>query len=217
MGNEIIPVGEIGGDLATFDSLTSNVNRFLQRLQLFGSKSDACTEQRIGIGHWGLVNDDVITDLGEETEVAVLAFRAKALDTNADVIVNEHDPHSETFAAIRERSYVKDSGCMYGPEFLMYVPSQDVFATYFASSKTARREAKKFQPLMGKAATLKVKLIDPPASKYKWHGPVVLPCSSPLSVPDIKIMQAEIEKFMNPPKQDVEVASDEGTEGSRER
>lgn len=207
--NELVPEELVGGDLADFDIVTANKTAYLQRLQLFGSKSDACAEQKIGIGHWGLVNDDAITDLGVAVDVVLLGFRAKALDTSSDTVVNNHDAQSEVFASIRERSGERDSGCMYGPEFLVYVPSEEVFATYFASSKTSRREAKKARSLMGSAMTLKCRLIE--TTKYKWHGPVVLPCSAALDLPDPKIIKDQIEKFNNPPTSDIEVVDDDNT------
>jgi hypothetical protein len=216
MGNELVPQNLVEGELLNqdFDDITSSGIVYLQRLQLFGSKSDACAEGRIGIGHWGLVNDDVITDLGDEADIVLLAYRPKALDTGGEVIITDYDVQSETFNRIREESFVKDSGCMYGPEFLVYVPSQDAFATYFASSKTARREAKKFRPLLGQAATVKSRLIE--KGKYKWHGPVILPCSTPMTMPGMEIIKSQIEKFANPPKDEVEVAPEDG-EGGRER
>ena len=207
MKNQLVPTDVVGGELANFDEVTSNETSYLPRLQLFGSKSAACAEQKIGIGHWGLVNDDVITDLSTTTDIVILAFRAKALDTSGDTVINNHDATSEVYAAIREKSKVQDSGCMYGPEFLVFVPSEKVFATYFASSKTARREAKKLRPLLGCGATLKCRLIE--QGKWKWHGPIVLPCSAPLTVPDVEIIKEQIEKFKNPPVSDIEVADDD--------
>lgn len=208
--NELVPKDITGGELVDFDEVTSSGAAYLQRLQLFGSKSDACAEGRIGIGRWGLVNDDTITDLGEEVDLVVLAFRPKALSIGDGTVITSHDVRSDTYAAIKEKSFVKDSGCMYGPEFLVYVPNADIFATYFASSKTARREAKSaIKPLIGCAAIFKCKLIDPPGSRFKWHGPVVLPCSTPMEIPDMEIIQKEIEKFKNPPESEVEVADDE--------
>lgn len=211
--NALVPADIIGGDLADFDAVTANKTMYLPRLQLFGSKSDACAEQKIGIGHWGLVNDDQITDLGVSTDVVLLGFRPKALDTSGDTVINNHDAQSEVYEAIREKSGERDSGCMYGPEFLVYVPSEEVFATYFASSPTARREAKKFRPFMGCAMTLKCHLIE--NNRYKWHGPLALACSASLDLPDLKIVKDQIEKFKNPPVSDVEVADDD--EDTRER
>ncbi len=207
MSSELIPKELTGGPLAKHDFNDVVAGRgYLQRLQLFGSKSDACAEGRIGIGHWGVVGDDVITDLGEELDLVILSWRPKALQIDGDSIVTEHDPTSDLYKKIRELSGVKDSGCMYGPEFLVWIPSQNVFATSFFSSKTARREAKKIGPLVGKAATFKCRLIE--TVRYKWHGPVVVPCSTPLDIPSIEVIKEEIDKFQDPPKSDVEIVDD---------
>jgi len=211
--NELIPKDITGGELVDFDEVTSSGDAYLTRLQLFGSKSDACAEGKISIGHWGLVNDDVIIDLGEEVDLVILAYRAKALQIDNDGIITNHDVRSETFNAIREQSFVQDSGCMFGPEFLVYIPSNETFATYFASSKTSRREAKgTIKLLIGSAATFKCKLIDPPASKYKWHGPIVTPCSTPMDLPDLKIISEMINKFKHPVADEVEIADDDTRE-----
>ncbi|GAG07839.1 unnamed protein product, partial [marine sediment metagenome] len=101
------------------------------------------------------------------------------------------------------------------PEFLLWIPSQNLFTTYHASSKTARREAQKMEPLIGKAITLRCKLIDPPKSRFKWHGPVVTGCSTPLETPSVEDMQAEVVKFQNPQESVVEVADED--ESGRER
>lgn len=207
MSNELIPA-DIAGPLAKYElaDVASGASAFLQRLQLFGNKSNACARGEIGIGRWGLVNDDVITDLGPEVDALVICWRPKAMQTTGDILVS-HEPGSSMYEDLKERSGVKDSGCMYGPEFLLYIPSQATFATYYMSSKTARREARKMDPLLRKAATFKAKLIE--TAKYTWHGPVVTPCSASLDLPETEVIQAEITKFMDPPKQEVEVAPEE--------
>lgn len=218
MNNELVPKDITGGALTqhSFDDVVSSASTFLPRLQLYGSKTDACAEGKIGIGHWGLAGDDTIVDLGEDIDVVIVSWRPKALNiSDRDNIITEYNPKSDLYQKVKELSTVKDSGCMYGPEFLLWIPSQNTFATYFANSKTARREAKKVEPLIGKAATFKVKFIDPPTSRFKWHGPVVVPCSTPLDVPSIENIQAEIDKFQNPPKSDVEIADDDGSDRER--
>lgn len=212
MGNDLIPQ-EIAGPLAKYelDDVVSSASTFLPRLQLFGGKSNACAEGKIGIGRYGIVRDDVITDLGPEVDALVICWRPKAMDTGDNVLVT-HEPDSDLYKQLKEQSTVKDSGCMYGPEFLLWIPSQAAFVTYFMSSKTARREARKMKPLLRKAASFKCKLIE--TVKYKWHGPVIVPCSTPLELPDPGDIQVEVEKFMNPPEPQVEAAS-EGTERAR--
>ncbi len=213
--NQLIPSDLAGGALAeTFDDIVKSGD-YLGRLQLFGSKSDACATGEIGIGHWGLVRGDDITDLSGEDDIIIIGWRAKALDTSGDALIIDFDSKSDTFADIKGRAGTRDSGCMFGPEFLVYLPEQAVFATYYMSSKTARREAKKVVALEGKAATFKCRLIETP--KYKWHGPVVLPCSAPVIAPPEDKVRAEWAKFANPPKSDVEVADDSDSTDTRAR
>ncbi len=209
MPNELVAKKLTGGELSKYDfeSVVAGVNTFLERLQLFGSKSDACTEQKIGIGHYGIVTDGGITDVGEEVEVVVVSWRPKSLQIDGGNIITEYDPESEIYKKIAEMSGTPNSGCMYGPEYLLWVPCQNKFVTFFMSSKTARREAKRMHHLVGCAATFKAKLID--NGRYKWHGPVVIECSTPLDVPDEETIRTVVESFQNPPKSEVELAPDD--------
>jgi hypothetical protein len=71
------------------------------------------------------------------------------------------------------------------------------------NSKTGRREARNMEPLLGKAATLKCHLIE--QGKYKWHGPIVIPCTTPVEMPSEEDIRNQWTKFQNPPRNEVEV------------
>lgn len=218
MSNQLVPQEIANGALSTeFADVIASAKTFLDRLQLFGSKSDACAEGKIGIGRYGIVKDQkTIVDLGPEIDVVLVTWRPKALNTSGDILVS-FDPSEKLYEEIKKLSKVKDSGCMHGPEFLIWLPSENTFLTYHMSSPTARREAEKMEPLLGKAATFKVQLIDPPKSKFKWHGPVVIPCSAALKVPKIEEIQAMADDFKNPSKSGVELADEDTPESARER
>lgn len=210
--NQLIPADLQGGELAReedFDDMTSSV-AYLPRLQLFGAKTDACAEGKIPIGHYGLVKDDEIIDLGEEVDLVVLTWRAKTMSIGGGAPISVFDAKSELFQKFKEQSFVKDSGCMYGNEYLVWIPEAGTFAHYHMNNKTSRREGKKMKPLIGCAVTLKCRLID--NQKYKWHGPVVLPCSTPLEMPAEDLLRAEYTKFSNPPPSEVELAEEDGRE-----
>lgn len=210
MSNElIIPGNDNSTDLDVFDAMSNIGDSYLPRLQLFSGKSDACTEGLIPINHYGLVDGDDIIDLGPEIIVAVLAARHKAMCTDGDV-QSSHDPNSDLFKDFVVRSGIKNSGCMYGPEFLVFIPSVARYATYFMGSKTARRESKKFKPLMSKPAKLISKPVE--KGKYKWLAPVILPSDEVVDLPDMEKAQAEVERFRNPPKDTVEVAPEDNRE-----
>jgi hypothetical protein len=212
MGNDLIPQDfENNSNLTNFEDVTSGGSSFPSRLQLFGAKSGACTDGLIPIGHWGLVDDSVITDLGTEVDIILADWRPKAVDSSGDAVLVEYDTSVALFKEIMAKSDVPDSGCMFGPEYLVYVPGPNKYATLFMCSKTARRESKKMQPYLRQGITLKSKVIT--KDKYKWHGPVSLPCSTPLTPPDLARLTLELERFRNPPKNEVESVDDSSNRG----
>lgn len=210
-GGELIPVNIGGGDISIVSNdddllAVSSAGGFLPRLQLFGGSSDAVKEGKIGVGRWGLVaGKDALEDLGAEVDVLVIAGRVKALDLHGENIVTSYDRNSDTFKDIATRSEVANSKCMFGPEFLVYVPSKQVFATVFLSSATARREARSLHARLRKAATLKSQLIT--GKQHKWHGPVFTPCSNPFEMPTGEAIVAEATKFLNPPTDGPQLAT----------
>ncbi len=209
MSKDLVP--KVEGALASADAFSEVVSSgdYLSRFQLFGSKTDAVAEGRIPVAHYGLVKDDEITDLGAEVDVIIITWRPKAVQTGNDFVIS-HDTKSEVFQTIKAMSSVRDSGAMYGPEFLLWIPDAGVFTAFHMNSKTSRREAKKVAPLIGKACTFKARLIDPPTSKYKWHGPVAIPCSAALTPPSEDALRAEADKFLNPPESEIEAAPEDG-------
>lgn len=193
-------------DDSDFGAISSS-SEFLPRFQLFGSNSDACKEGKIGIGHYGLVNGEEIVDLGKEIDVLLVTWRPKALEISDDGVLAVHDTKHHDFARIKKTAGQPNSGCMFGPEFLLYVPSQEKFATFFAGSKTSRKKAPTIRTMLGGAATFKAELIK--TKKFSWHGPVVTPCSTPLDLPPDEDINFEIERFVNPPEPKIETAQTE--------
>jgi hypothetical protein len=211
MSNELINVSEMGvskyADDKAFESMSSV--SFLPRVQLMGSGSNAVKEGKINQGHYALVTGkDKLDDLTKELPVLVLAWRPKAMEIGAENVISIYNPASAEFKRIAEKSEEPDSGCMYGPEFLLWVPSSRTFATFFMSSKTARREAPQLKGLMGKSALLKSQLIK--AKKFAWHGPVVTPCSQPFDMPGMDEVKDQVQKFNNPPENETEKAPEAG-------
>lgn len=179
---------------------------FLPRLQLFGSSSDAVKEGKIGVAHWGVVRGkDQLEDLGKETDILVIAGRAKALDIAQDTAVTSYDRNSDTFKDIASRSSAQGSKCMFGPEFLVYIPASKTYATLFLCSPTARRETRPLHSRLGKAATCKSHLIE--GKKFKWHGPVFVPCTTPFDIPPVDEITAEATKFLSPDQKGPELAA----------
>jgi hypothetical protein len=199
----LIPVAANPYDEKAFAKIAAAAN-YLPRLQLFGSNSDAVKEGTFPMGHYGLVKDKDVIDLGAEVDVLVIQWRPKAIDTGSDPVVAYHNPDSPAFQKLQERADQPNSGCMYGPEYLVYLPKVQKFATFLMGSKTARREAPNVKALLGKAASLSVKLIK--NTSYSWHGPVCKDCSTPFEIPDLGEIADVTKTFLSPPETVVEQA-----------
>lgn len=180
---------------------TASGSGFLPYVQLYTTKSGAVAEGKINGGEYGLVRDGNITCLGKDMNIIFLTIRARAFqkEDSGEISVS-YDKNDPEYIRIADLQTAGVDGCMAGPEFLVWIPAEGSFATFFCGSKTLKREARKFGAFLpGKAANLRSKLID--TGKYKWHGPVVTPCSVELSpLPDPEDVIEQIGKFKNPPK-----------------
>lgn len=215
--NAIVPADQITALSTqtddTFKAMAAAIQSFLPRIQLGGGQSDAVKEGKLPIAHWGLFQGENVIDLGAEIDALILAWQPKAMDTNTDPPVSVIKFDDPKFTEIKDKSAVANSGCMWGFEFLLYLPKSETFVTYFMASKTARREAPAIKALIGRAATLKIKFIK--NSQYSWHGPVVVPCSTPYDVPPQDEMLEAAKKFSTVTVSNVEKV--ESTEGERAR
>jgi hypothetical protein len=211
-----LPSTEIAAD---YNSLSQGAD-YLGRLQLF-AKGKAVDKGLIGPGHWGIpVSDDEVIDLGKEIDVLPLARRPKAMDfSDKEAILTNYDQGSDEFQRIAAQSNEKDSGCMYGPSYLVFERSSGRFLEYFCGSKSSRQESKNITPFLltvkdGKQEgphpmTLKTRYVE--KTKYPYHVPVVTKCSTPITnLPADKVAQ-EINKFLNPKSDEVEVVDDSKT------
>lgn len=210
MGNELDVFSQVGGgaidkfDDKAFEGLASS--DFLPRLQLMVSQSKPCKAGEFPVNNFAFVKDKTTIDLGKEVDVILCAWRPKAMDMNGGFVVS-HDQESDLFKDISARAPAKDSGCMYGPEFLVWVPSQKAFASFFMGSTSSRRESPVVKAFLRQACTLTNKHIE--TSKNDWFIPTAKPCSTPLEAPTPEQLVAELEKFNNPRETKLEVAEDD--------
>lgn len=214
--NELIKIDDVETNLQKNDELFDEVTKsgdYLPRLQLITSSTERCKAGEFPTNHYALITGQKYEDLGAQVDFIAVDWRAKALDTSGGVTIS-YDPKSDSFQAIRERSAVKNSGCMYGPEFLIYIPIVEKWATFFFGSVSSRREAPVLKALLRKAVTAKSQKI---VTQYTWYAPQIVPCSTPLNTPSIEEVKVQLERFNNPQENDVEVDSDNEDNGSRER
>lgn len=179
---------------------------FLPRVQLFGGNSNACKEGKINVGRYGLtISKDEIIDLTAQFDCYPFCYRfcgVRLVDGN---VHSYYNPRSPDFAAImKDADTIKDSGCFYGLEFLIWVPTVSKFATFFFNSKTARRQAPNMRTLAEerKAATMKTEYIK--TKKYSWHGPIVVACSTPFPLPPLEDIKEQATRFANPKESVIE-------------
>jgi len=228
-----LPSTQIGSDDA-FDELAKGGD-FLARLQLC-SKDKYVIGGMIGPGHWGIPESaESIVDLGKSIDVVPFARRPKAVDLNdKDAIITVYDMESDEFKRIAAKSMQQNSKCMYGPSFLVYERSSCRYLEWFCGSKSTRSEAKKVYPYLALTAediekrgingvephgalpfTLNNKLVE--KRDFKWHAPVVVPCSTPFDAIPMKKIVFEMERFLNPPVQEVEKVNESGANSGRAR
>ena len=224
MSNELatltsLPVSAAPVNLAKYGGETE----FLQRIQLV-TKGKYVDKGKISPGHYGVPGqDDDILDLGSDIDVLAFAVRNKALDTTEDPPLSVYDDSDPVYQDIEDRAGQKDSGCMFGPSFLLFERNTGKFFEFFCGNKSGRMEAGKFGPYLPVSEaqaeefgvepqgpqpfTLRAKYIERP--RYSWHAPQVAECSTPFTnLPPIEQIVAEINKFLNPKTADAEIVGD---------
>lgn len=214
MNNELIPVnaGLQKYDDKAFELATRSSNAYLDRIQLMTSNSEVCKAGEFPVNHYALIVGQSHKDIGKELDAIILAWRPKAVEFG-DNPVTIYDPESDAFIEIAERSAEKDSNCMYGIEFLLWLPNigEGKFATFFAGSKSARKEAENIKQFTGHGVTFISKKIE--TAKYTWFIATVRECSSITNVPTSEQYLPVVEAFNNPPENQVEAApADSGRE-----
>jgi len=177
---------------------------FLPYIKLYGSNSGEVKEGTISRGHYGLTENQVLIDLGEEVVAIPVSWRWKAVRIIGQVFETFYNPENPEYQKVKEKSSEKDSGCMYGPEFLLWLPTQKKFVVYHMNNASARNEADNVESSMGKAILLKWRLAK--NAKYKWEAPQILASSTPIAqenLPDHAELTRIAEKFANPTDTDV--------------
>lgn len=208
------------GSIATPANVVAELTKagnYLSRIQLFQGGSKACKRQKIGAGNYGIPNGDEVDDLGDRIDLLVFCYKSKALDTSGETPVAAHDMESAEFKRIMDLAdNTKDSGCMYGLEFLVFERSTGKFYTYFASSASARKEAGKMLPKDEiLSITMTSLFID---KKFSWHVPVVKKCSTAFTnAPNLEQIKAQVEKFFKNDEGGGEEVKDDAPAGKQKR
>jgi hypothetical protein len=221
MTNELINLNEIGipqeQESKAITELTQ-AGGYLPSLRVFGSESGIVKEGKFPMGHWGLYfSADKVVDLSEQVDILVISFRPRAsIMASDDQPINFFNPESDNFRTILERSKSKDGseGHLAGLEYLIWIPSVEKFALFFMGNKTLRRESSNVKAFVGKAATLKIKLIK--GKKYTWHGCETLSCEAPFDLPSSEEIKEVYEtQFANTQDSDLNIVDSDEPERAR--
>jgi hypothetical protein len=223
-------------ELATDDQLTELTKGvdYLQRLQLV-TKGKYVDTGKISPGRYGVPQPggEEIDDLGAEIDILPLCVRPKALDMrDKEAIVAVYDMDNPAFQEIKKLSATSDSGCMWGPSFLVLERSTGQFFEFFMGNKSARAESGnliKFLAVSPEKAertgteahgplpcTLKARYAT--SGSWGWHVPVVSKCSEPFTnAPDIEAIREEMEKFIAVKDNGVQNVTEEEAKATKRR
>lgn len=212
--NTLIPA-DVGGSKADNALVVANNQDYFPRIKLCqGNAKEVLKEFVAKGGNYALVKGkDDIEDLGNSIDLVICSGRPKAMRTG-DQIITVFEEDSDEFKKIMAESKTKDSGCFYGPEYLVYIPAAGTFATLFLNNPTMRREAGAVHARLKCAATLSTHLIE--TEDYSWFGPKCGDCSSPLDLPELDEIKATVDKFENEKSSQIQTVDDKNDSG-RER
>lgn len=179
---------------------------FLPYLQLCGSSTELAKRGDISVGNYALISGSgdkkEHADLGKNVICIPVAWRPKAMNAKATPVIVSFTPTSPLFQQLRKTAENDSrSGCMFGPEFLLWIPGHG-FATFHMGSKTARNEARSIQALLPgadgrlKTANLSAQFIK--TEKHSWHGPKCVISSQVAEQPAPDVLLQAVTDFLNP-------------------
>lgn len=205
--------------IADDEFASMNSGSYLARLSLLTANSEDVKSGEASANTYRYESGDIKKELGKTVDVVPIAVRFTAVLTDDGegnlVSVHTQTPSKdEMFQRIKQISDSQGfgSGAMYGPEFLLWIPSIGKFAAFFCNNKTARNMAGSIRELIGNAATMGSKKFD--NKKFVWFGPTIVASNVPVTnAPEQDALEAVTNAFFNAKGSDLEAAS-EAEEGS---
>jgi hypothetical protein len=185
---------------------------FLPRIQIAQGTSKAVTDGDARPGEI-LVISDKTDNKGSQLEFIPIVYRFKAMDMSVSPPVSFHHLPKEQitkpgFIDIQNRAdNVQNSQCSYGPEALVFIPSDGIFATFLFGSTTMRNCFGDVFALMGKCASITSDRIEGKKNKKVWFGIKTTAFSGDVAnLPNQADLEAEVAKFLNPIDSKLELA-----------
>lgn len=163
-------------------------NTFMPIIKLMTSQAEKCKTGEFDVNCYALISGSSFKNIGKTIDVAVLAWRPKAVDNSGEQSITVFDRNSDKFKEIRDAVNSTPSGVtpkhMCGVEFLLYIPSYQTYATLYLYSKTAKSRAHSLRNNIGGMVTLGSALT--PSKKFPpgWYAIEVIPCSDNTDLPN---------------------------------
>jgi len=146
MSNELTAFNSVPVSAAalTTEASAPTRSKFPARLQLV-SKGKLVDSGKVRPGHFAIINGEEILDVGNGVDCIPLACLDKALDVSGDEVKVAFGANNELFKDIKARAATPNSGCMFGPVFLVFERSTASFVELFFNNKSGRMEADKLK------------------------------------------------------------------------
>lgn len=168
---------------------------FLPRLNLYTGRSKIVQKELFKANHYGVVvGKDKLNDLGENVVCVPLAYRPMALDLREKKAVAYFDPSAAKFEEVKKDSAVKDSKCMCGIQFLLYVKDFGL-ATYYCASKSAKMLAPQIRKLMNTFVSLGSHTVE--AGEWVYRAPTISISNVHFELPKLEEITAKKAEFTN--------------------
>jgi hypothetical protein len=190
---------------------------FIGRIQLMTDASMIVKKNEFEKNHFALIKGKDHVDLGPELNFLPISKRRKALENSPKGLTIVYDKEDPEYIRIKETASEKNSGRMYGWDYLVWLPETKQFATFFCGTISTRRESKHIRHNMLEWLTLRPHFAEPskPGGFAFWHPQVVVSTAT-FDPPEAEAAQKEKEKFDNPTPVMPEVVEEAPDDGSRE-
>lgn len=172
---------------------------WLCRVEQAANNSGAVAEgKRQGGNFYFVVKKDQEIDLGREFDAFLIEGRPCAIDFSNQKagVLNYYDPSSPDFQRVKGLAAVKDSGCMAGPQLLLWIPKIKKFASYLLANATGKQQAGIAMDMRGQWVTFKYGVGR--NNKGVWAAFNIIPCALPGEKPDEEAFNAQLHDFLNP-------------------
>jgi len=192
---------------------------FLPRIQLMQAMSAQVNKEppEAAKGDYLLViNKSEFHNFGREFVCVPVTFRLKATEFSPDGTIRSFfDITTPEFIRVKDKAQSDgfDSGCLAGPEFLLWLPDLKRFATYHLTSQTAQGIAKTLRGLQGSPAVIKAS-IQTNRKKQTYFMPTCSAFNGEISAyPEPAILKDEANSFRNPKSSEIEDAEESSDTG----